>query len=245
MTSYDNDALEIVDISDPINPVHKGSLSDGVGGALLSGPGGVFVSGTYAYITTSVKYEDGTSYGADGLEVVDVSNPAVPVHSGSISPGNWDEDPLHYWSSPSDVFVSGNSAYVIGDSSFVIIDISNPTNLVIKGVLRPRYPRGIYVSDNYAYLAKVKETHSPANTLEIIDVSNPTYPQVTGGVNQPQMGSVYVAGNNAYLTSGNSLEIFDISDPMNPVHRASDNRKHNNKWSWNPGLIFTVTMHMS
>jgi hypothetical protein len=210
VTSYDNDALEIVDISDPANPVHLSSLSDGAGEVLLSGPSGVFVSGNYAYIT-----------GAEGLEIVDVSNPAVPVHAGSISPGNWDDDPLHYWSSPSDVFVSGNSAYVISDSSFAIIDISNPTNPVIKGGLRPRYPRGIYVSDNYAYLAKVKEQSSPAKTLEIIDVSNPTYPIVTGGVNQPQMGSVYVAGNNAYLTSGNSLEIFDISDPMNPVHKSS------------------------
>ena len=78
VASFDSNALEIVDVSNPANPVHKGSISNGAGGALLNGPVSVYVSGNYAYVA---------SMASNALEIVDVSNPANPVHKGSISNG--------------------------------------------------------------------------------------------------------------------------------------------------------------
>ena len=48
----ESNTLEIMDISDPANPEYRGSISDGAGGALLSSPSGVYVSGIYAYVTS-------------------------------------------------------------------------------------------------------------------------------------------------------------------------------------------------
>ena len=79
VASYDSNALEIVDISNPASPTHKGNIANGSGGALLNGPYGVFVSGNYAYVT---------SYDSNALEIMDISNPASPTHKGSIANGN-------------------------------------------------------------------------------------------------------------------------------------------------------------
>ena len=63
MASYSSNALEIVDISNPAAPVHKGSLANGAGGALLNQPISVFVSGNYAYVA---------SFSSNALEIVDL-----------------------------------------------------------------------------------------------------------------------------------------------------------------------------
>ena len=55
--------LEIVDVSNPASPVHKGSIINGTGGALLNGAFAIYVSGNYAYIA---------SYDSNALEIVDI-----------------------------------------------------------------------------------------------------------------------------------------------------------------------------
>ena len=110
MASSGSNALEIVDVTNPAAPVHKGSISAG-GRTLLSNPRSVFVSGNYAYVA---------SYGNNALEIVNVSNPAKPVHAGSITDGGGACLKL-----PTSVFVSGNYAYVAGSGSngLEIIDV--------------------------------------------------------------------------------------------------------------------------
>ena len=78
MASSNSNALEIVDIANPALPVHAGSITDGAGGALLSDPSDVYVSGNYAYIT---------SYVSNALEIVDVTDPTSPIHLASITDG--------------------------------------------------------------------------------------------------------------------------------------------------------------
>ena len=59
-------------------PVHTGSIVNGSGGALLNQPVSVFVSDTYAYVASS---------GSNALEVVNVADPANPVHAGYLADG--------------------------------------------------------------------------------------------------------------------------------------------------------------
>ena len=96
-------------MSDPSNPVHKGSLKDGASGAQLVGPSSVYVTGRYAYVT---------SYDSNALEIVDISNPANPIQISWAYTG----------SSPYGVALSGNYAYLAAhySPSFCVIDISNP-----------------------------------------------------------------------------------------------------------------------
>jgi hypothetical protein len=109
-----------------VNPVHKGSLSNGVGGAHLNSPEKVYVSGNYAYIlfTHPMNLAD------NGLEIVDVSNPALPVHKGSIINGAGGA--LLFM--PTDIYVSNNYAYVVSVSDALeIVDVTNPAAPVHKG----------------------------------------------------------------------------------------------------------------
>jgi hypothetical protein len=228
VASANSNALEIVDVSDPANPVHKGNISTGAGGALLNKPWSVYVSGNYAYVT---------SRESNALEIVDVTNPASPVHKGCITDNSISGSGA-LLNDPDSVYVSGNYAYVasVGSNALEIVDVTNPASPVHKGSIVDATgtggallndPHSVYVSGNYAYVASYD-----SNALEIVDVTNPANPVHKGSIvdatgtggallNGPQ--SVYVSGNYAYVASANSdaLEIVDVSNPANPVHKGS------------------------
>jgi hypothetical protein len=205
------DALEIIDITLPGLPAHKGILYNGAGGASILQPKSVFVQGKYAYIT---------SFGANALEIVDISNPAQPVHKGVAN------NILHAWQ----VTVVGNYAYVMCGSrgytgALQIVDISNPAAPILKGNLAdgggsaPFFSQfdaslfTVHVSGNYAYIGSY-------NSFEIIDISDPSNPThvgvlqgILGGDSQ---SSIYVVGDIAYCSSGGTVYIVDVSDRTNP-----------------------------
>ncbi|MBI5221888.1 MAG: hypothetical protein HY980_00085 [Candidatus Magasanikbacteria bacterium] len=158
------DALEVVDISNPLSPVHAALLYDSAS-TLLSGADSVFVSGNYAYVAAIVE---------DGLEIVDVSNPTDPVHKGSISDGTGGAS----LNNATGVFVSGNYAYVASYASnaLEVVDISNPANPVHKGAIVDGQggaalggANSVFVSGNYAYVAAYTD-----DALEIVDISGAT-----------------------------------------------------------------------
>ena len=64
VTSTNSNALEILDISDPTLPLHKGLIASGDGGATIFAPTSVAVSGSYAYVTSPL---------ANAIEIVDIS----------------------------------------------------------------------------------------------------------------------------------------------------------------------------
>ena len=251
MTSYGGDALEIVDVSDPSKPVHKGVIYDGKGSApYLAGATGLAIVGDYAYVT-------GTN--SKALEIIDISNPSDPKHKGSLLGGTIGTAP--FLSLPITIFVSGNFAFIgnlggpdpmTNPSALEIVDISNPSLPVHKGAIplgnnpNVSYPYGIAVSGNYAYV-----TDFANDALEIIDVSNLALPVqkgklVDGGGNQTlPYGSgsppyllgawgVHISGNYAFIglntvvadpnpntSYTGALEVVDISNPALPFHAGA------------------------
>ncbi len=208
----DSDSLEIVDITDPTNPVHRGNI------ALSDSPLNVFVQGNYAYVVLTLNT----------LEIIDISNPMNPVHAGSISDG---DDGAHL-QLPVDVVVRGNYAYITsaGSHHLEIVDVSNPAapshvgslEIVSGGTL---YPHKINIVGNYAYM-----NTADGYSIEIVDVSDPANPTPVGSIHNGEGGAhldypieVFVSGNYAYVSSynDNTLEIIDVSDPANPVHAGS------------------------
>ena len=207
-----------------VHPVHKGSLSDGGSGApFLDNPYAVFVSGNHAYVASA---------GSNALEIVDVSNPASPVHRGSIVDGSGGA--LLNW--PVSVVVSGNYAYVTGyySSALEIVDVTNPANPVHLTSINDgggfvpclSLPTSVFVSGGTAYI-----TSAGSTALEIVNVTDPSNPSHSGRLDDgggsapflydPQ--SVAVSGNYAYITSAgdNTLEIVNVTDPANPAHSGS------------------------
>ena len=138
----------IFDASDPTNPTEAGSYDSP---SCINCPTyGVAVSGQYAYLAD----------GAEGLRIVDISDPTNVVQVGYYNPG-WYE-----WFAK-DVTIVDDIAYVITSSGLHIIDVSDPANPYQVGSYHtPGSPRGVAVADNVAYVADFYD-------LRIIDVSNP------------------------------------------------------------------------
>lgn len=219
VASGDSNALEIIDISNPAIPTHKGSIANGTNGAELFAPSSVFVSGNYAYVTSQL---------ANTLEIVDISDPANPTHVNTLHNG----ENRAQIAGASSVFVSGDYAYVVARRSQVvgIINISNPVNpfqvsTIYFGSLM--VPVSVYISGNHLFMTNTM-LGGNQGSLHVFDVSNPAFPVFKGSIYDGTGGAVIsyptslsISGNYAYITSAGdhySLEIVNISDPANPVH---------------------------
>ncbi len=192
--AFNDDAFQVIDISDPASPVGVGQLTGG--GLELDGATGVFVQGNYAYVAAQAD---------DGLQVIDISDPTSPVGVGQLTDGGDLE-----LEGASSVFVQGKYAYVASaaDDGFQVIDISDPTNpvgvgqLTDGGNLELNGARSVFVQGNYAYVASVDD-----DGFQVIDISDPTNPvgidQLTDGGSLELNGafSVFVQGNYAYVVA--------------------------------------------
>ena len=76
--------------------------------------------------------------------------------------GQWD-----YLTYATDVAITGNYAYAVGDT-LDIVDISNPTNPIVKGRYSLGRAENIQIIGSYAYIADA------VLGLQIIDISNST-----------------------------------------------------------------------
>jgi len=245
--------LEIVDISNPSKPVHVSAITDSLcdngtpGRCLLNNPKSLFVSGKYAYIVNANISGNDDS----GLEIIDISNPAIPVHVGKITNTDCDAGtiPLNSCAldNANDIYISGRYAYIAGygDKGLEILDISNPFAPSHTGSIFDSdtqcasnkcalaTPLRIKVYGKYAYITS-KEVYDSKNEdgLEIVDISNPIFPihagKITNNIcdtaNLPNgcalenPTGIFISGKYAYVTSynENGLEIIDISGIDSP-----------------------------
>ncbi|MBI4651135.1 PKD domain-containing protein [Candidatus Desantisbacteria bacterium] len=221
--------LQIIDISNPANPVIVGSVDT------PRWAQGVYVSGNYAYVADeysglqiidisnlevpkivgSVKtnnaigiYVNGSyayvADGSSGLQIIDISSPTAPAITGSVDmPGD-----------AYGVYISWDYAYVAdGLSGLQIIDISSPVPVIVGSVDTPGNAIGVCISGNYAYVADFN------SGLQIIDISNPVNPAIVSSVSTTNVAyGVYTSGNYVYVIDYYSgLQIIDISSPTAPV----------------------------
>ena len=207
-------SLTLDRLASQVSPRHKGSIVNGEGGALLDNAQGIFVAGDYAYVA---------SYVSGALEIVDVSDPACPVHKGNIYLGF----------GPNSVYVSGNHAYVANSNqySLQIVDINNPAVPTLAGTYgfsSPTYPLDVFVAGNNAYMGM--SVGGVNGMVEIVNITDPENPTVTGNITNGAGGAllsyprdVFVAGDYAYVASqyDNALEIVNVTDPAHPTHAGS------------------------
>jgi len=233
ISSWIDDSLSIIDVSNPSHPTEVGYVLDNSQGgtaSTLDGACEVYVVGNYAYVTAFYDH---------GLSIINISNPTNPVEVGYIR-DNSVGGSAQALKLPINLYVSGRYAYVAGngDSGLSIIDISDPTNPVEVGYILDDSNggtattlasiTGVYVSGEYAYVVAGLATADDA--LTIINISDPTTPFVAGYIQDNShaggtahaldgAGEVYVLGDYAYVSSryDDALSIFDISSPANPI----------------------------
>jgi hypothetical protein len=86
---------------------------------------------------------------------------------------------------------------------------------LISNFETPGSPYGVFVRDNYAYVADYD------SGLQIIDIGNPANPVIIGDIDTlSYAGRIFISGQNAFIGGGygyTNLYIVDISNPTAPI----------------------------
>ena len=195
------DGWEVTYGFNPNSPTGGLAVAESLGRFDTSGEAkNVAVSGSYAYVAD----------GANGLVILNITDPKNPVLAGS-----YDTD-----GTANDVAVSGNYAYVAdGLNGLAIINITNKTAPWRAGWTNtPGTAEGVAVQSNYVYLA------DGANELMIFSgATNPSALKLQKDTSGSLriMHDIFVRGTSAYLAMDTTVWRFDVSNPLSPTAKAS------------------------
>jgi len=200
--------LQIVDVSDPRNPVIIGSVNT------LSDVYDVALFGNLAFVTGELQNED--------LIVLDVSDPRNPVILGSVD--NSDTG----FGFAINIALSGDLAFVVDwPKGLQFINVSDPQNPVIVGYL-DTYAKGENIFDaassgNIVFVTTSETDSWDQHALKVVDASDPQNPVIISSVDIPDARSVELSGDFAFVTCAggydqwNGMKVVDVSDPNNPA----------------------------
>ena len=240
-----DDGVQIINITDPANPVATSSVTDGVDGFnTLDGASGITIVQSDLYTFALVA-----SFSDNGVQAINITDPANPVAGSSIIDGSDGFDTLGGASSIAS-FVIGESTYVIvGSQTDNGIQILNTT--ILDPVATPEIPLDVSsVTDGdtfdtldgasgittvqiglstYALVASDSD-----DGVQIINISNPATPTATSSVTD---GSIFdtLDGATGITTvqmnastyalvasrSDDGVQIIDITNPASPTAIAS------------------------
>ena len=233
-----NKGLQIIDVSNPLAPIIKGSV------LLGSNVTSVIVKGEYVYLATStaalvvvnvadinapavVTYLGGTvaasdlaivrnelyiATGTNGLWVVNISNPLAPRKINTFQAN-----------------VAINAVAVSETGEQVVIADGNQLRLIIRrgsglfsegGNVTLGNPLNIEIAGNIAYVADLTGTLTLVN---IIDSMNPFVSSVPASLESGRPRDVAIAGKFAFLADTsfpNGVPIIDVSNPSAAAARA-------------------------
>jgi len=204
--ALDSNGFDVVDISNPANPVFVQFFGSG----FPFGVHDLFIHGNTLYAV-----EDTSS---SKLHIFDISNPAAPVR-------------LTVFNNPSgchDMTLVGNRAYLANLSGgFQILDVTNPANPVSLGTKNysGSFTHNIWPTGDGHYVCTTDETCGNGH-LRIWDVSNPQNIVQVSEYQVPNMGNTCIhnamwVDNFIYMSYYNhGLRIVDVTNPLMPIEVA-------------------------
>lgn len=188
-------AVEIVDVSDPENPIQAAVYTTNLN------PHRIVVDGGYAYVA---EYFSGTST-VGGIEIIDVSDPTNPTQaflSGVFPAGALEVDGGYVYATL--------GSFLDGTPYFYVFDAADPTSMTTLGwLLLEGWGYALAVAGDLVYLADA------TGNFRCIDVSDPTSPVLlasTAGASA--VGDLELAGDHLFAASGFSgLQVWDVTSP--------------------------------
>lgn len=188
VTTHFGDRLEIIDISNPLLPVHRSTSSD----ALLARPYGIAADGSHVYISA----ENGN------LEIWDVTNPSVPIRTGSVSIGG----------KAGGMALSGSYLFAATDNNqgIKIVNVSNPSLPAVAqtykyGADADEDPADIAISGSRAFALDA------TRGVIVLDISNPLSPSEIDRVTESGGKQVEYYNKLLYLSAGyTGMEIIAL-----------------------------------
>jgi Tfp pilus assembly protein PilV len=173
----------------------------------------IVVSGSYAYLASSDNSRE--------LDIINISNPAAPVRTGSLN--------LTGTEDANTVAISGSTIYLgratAATNEFNVIDVSTPATPTLTGSLNSADAiNDLVVSGSYVYAA----TSDDAAELMVIDVTTPSTPSLTGSLNLTgtangltiDLTDSLVAIGRATSTD-NEINVIDVYAPASPTLSGS------------------------
>ena len=230
VASYRDNGVQIMDITDPFNPVPIAAVTDGVNGfEELEGARDITAvtigSSMYAIVTASVD---------NGIQIINITDPSNPTPASHISsiPGIHFGDPREVTT-----VTIGSSTYALvaaSRSGVHIIDITDPSSPVSVAYVSDAdtgfdalgNPRGITTttigSSTYAIVAAFE------GAVQIMDITDPSAPTPVGSVHDSQdtmlRGAIavttFTSGSSMYALvaaqTDDAVQILNITDLSNP-----------------------------
>ncbi len=180
--AYGYGKFVVLDVSNPQHPRVVARVRQ-----IANGASGVFVSGNFAYVTTSV--EPAMFY------VIDISHPSNPQVIGSLT--IWGDG-------KSDVVVRDTLAYVATPDGFNIIDVSDPTApRLLSTMPGSGSASGVAVIGNYALITRLMTSYE--GYVDMVDISDPSHPQEVANYHLPSASwDIASDGKFAYVADGES-----------------------------------------
>lgn len=191
--SFNDNQLEIIDVSDPTVPNSISTLNIGI---FFRDPL-VFVSGNYVYVQINVGR----------FRIIDISDPNNPNTIGNLNIGG----------TPVSIATMNNYLYVLDNNSddLRIIDISDSNNPVtISSKTIGNDPKSIDVEGNYAYVV-----FNGSNDLKIFNLNDPIHPVLINtnlGIGNEPLG-ISVTANYAYIIDGISDDLTVVQLLCSPA----------------------------
>ena len=241
VTSYNEDSVEIIDITTPASPTSVGNLKDTTN---LNGA-------SFLKITTigSSTYAVVAAYVGDRVAIVDISDPTNPELTGTLTN---DADKVLNGPKSVDVYTVDGSTYAVvggqSDDGIEIIDISDPTAPASVGRFTDNdsscstdgdggcelnNPTGleIFSIDDTTYVVIAAQSDSG---IQILDITTPTSPTHVGELqdtsdtllNNPRDVHVFSIGTSTYVLAsdcggggctGGGVQVIDITTPTSPT----------------------------
>ena len=225
VAAFDDSGVQILDITDPFNVTATDNIGDTTTLKLADAEGiAVFESGdsTYAAVTT---------YGEDGVQILDVTDPSAITAAGNIA----NNSTLELFG-PRGIatFTSGGSTYAAvaayDDSGVQILDITDPYNVTAAGSiannstlkLSGAWDIATFTSGGGTYAAVAS---SDDDGVQILNVTDPSAVTAAGSIANNSTLKLDAARGITTFTSGGStyaavtallddgVQILDVTDP--------------------------------
>ena len=236
VASYLDNAVQIIDVTDPTAPMHVASIRDGEDGFEGLGGGAVVVVTTISDNTYALV----AGYTDNAVQIIDVTDPAAPAPVSSFADGEGGFEGLE---GPYDIeilTVSGATyAFVVGwlEDAIQVVDISDPASPVPVVVLRDGEGgfEGLAGSSSIALVSAQDNTYALVagytdNAIQIIDVTDPTDISPTGVISDgfdlsypTHIDTATISGGTYALVAsygGSYVQIIDVTDIHSPSQTA-------------------------
>ena len=234
VTAYEDDGVQILDITNPPNIIPASRITD-TDILHLNGTQGIatFKSGDHTYIAVAAFYDD-------GVQILNITDPSDITPAGSIADDGTNTDDLEL-NGARDIttFVSGDHTYAAvvayEDDGVQLLDITNPSNIIAAGsidtnTLELDGASGIttFESGGHIYAAVAAHGDHGVQILRI-DITEPDTTLsadafvTTWTVSADQSITINFVGDDMNISWGDGTTVTGVDEPQTHTYADAGN----------------------